>query len=133
MKPAACLLLVFCGLPAVAQAQSRDLREASSFSAITEQAARSQALFTEAAKVLTSPRCMNCHPAGDHPTQGNDMHVHAPTADRKVGSCQTCHTDRNFTLHEAATYRSIRAIRAGASLRSKWRGRANQSAISAAN
>jgi hypothetical protein len=23
-----------------------------------------------------SPRCMNCHPAGDVPLQGDDSHIH---------------------------------------------------------
>jgi len=106
MKHAAWLLLLLFSA-AVAQTPPGGLQEPSSFSAINDQAARSRALFNEAAKVITSPRCMNCHPAGDSPTQGNDMHVHAPTANRNVGTCQTCHTDRNFTLYEAASYRSI--------------------------
>ena len=41
-----------------------------SFAGIGDTAARSAALFTEAGKVLTSPRCVNCHPAGDRPLQG---------------------------------------------------------------
>ena len=32
--------------------------------------------FVEAAKVFQHARCMNCHPAGDQPTQGMDMHIH---------------------------------------------------------
>ena len=32
--------------------------------------------FMEVYKVLMSPRCMNCHPAGDIPLQGDDNHVH---------------------------------------------------------
>ena len=35
-----------------------------SFAHIGDTAARSAALFTEAGKVLTSLRCVNCHPAG---------------------------------------------------------------------
>jgi hypothetical protein len=50
---------------------------------------------------------MNCHPNGDHPSQGNDRHVHQPPVTRGVGTCQTCHTGHNFTLHEKASYRSI--------------------------
>ncbi len=33
-------------------------------------------------KVLTSPRCMNCHPAGDIPLQGDDSHLHTMGAQR---------------------------------------------------
>jgi hypothetical protein len=61
---------------------SEHLRPPSAFSGIIDRAARSRALFAEAAKVITSPRCMNCHPAGDHPAQGNDEHVHQPAATR---------------------------------------------------
>jgi hypothetical protein len=28
--------------------------------------------------VLTHPRCMRCHPKGDHPLQGTDHHEHMP-------------------------------------------------------
>ena len=84
-----------------------ELRAPSAFAGITEPQARSHALFTEAAKVIMNPRCMNCHPATDRPTQGNDMHVHSPPVARGAGPCQTCHTDRNFTLMERASYQSI--------------------------
>jgi hypothetical protein len=90
------------------------LREPSAFDSVSDQAVRSRALFTEAAKVITSPRCMNCHPAGDRPTQGNDMHLHRPPVTRGAGgvgvpgnTCGACHTDRNFTLVERSSYRSI--------------------------
>jgi hypothetical protein len=58
------------------------------------------------AKVLTHPRCMNCHPATNRLTQGNDEHPHQPLATRET-PCVTCHTDQNFTLHERASYQSI--------------------------
>ena len=90
------------------QAQdSTELRAPSAFAGITEPQARSRALFTEAAKVIINPRCMNCHLAADRPTQGNDMHAHLPPAAHGAGSCQTCHTDRNFTPMERASYQSI--------------------------
>jgi hypothetical protein len=84
-----------------------ELRSPQSFETISDQNAQSRALFSEIAKVLTSPRCMNCHPAGDRPTQGNDLHPHQPPVWRAVGACQTCHTDRNYTLMERASYKSI--------------------------
>src|SRR6476660_9677108 len=55
--------------------------------------------FGEAVKVLTHPRCMNCHPATDRVLQGNDNHPHQPVATRQT-PCVTCHTDRNFALQE---------------------------------
>ncbi len=91
------------------------LRSPEAFSSIPDRGARSRALFTEAAKVITSPRCMNCHPAGDSPHQGDDRHIHQPTALRGPSDsgvaglpCASCHTDKNFTLSVgAASYQSI--------------------------
>nr|QIO99013.1 Isoquinoline 1-oxidoreductase subunit [Bradyrhizobium symbiodeficiens] len=91
---------------------SSTLRNAGEFSSISNQADRSRALFEEIGKVLTNPRCMNCHPAGDHPLQGDDGHEHVPPIWRaETGhfevNCSGCHSGKNFSLHEAATYRSI--------------------------
>jgi hypothetical protein len=91
-----------------------DLRDAKGFSGITDKAERSKALFTEAAKVITHPRCMNCHPADDHPRQANDMHLHMPPVTRGAAglgisgnTCQACHTEANYTLQDKASYQSI--------------------------
>jgi hypothetical protein len=46
------------------------LKPVAAFSNIHDRQARSVALFTEAARVITHPRCMNCHPATRQPTQG---------------------------------------------------------------
>lgn len=91
---------------------SEPLKKPADFSSISNPAERSRAIFNEVGKVLTNPRCMNCHPAGDHPTQGDDRHEHMPPIWRaETGhfevNCSGCHRERNFTLHEAATYRSI--------------------------
>ncbi|HEY1202421.1 MAG TPA: hypothetical protein VGE79_15635, partial [Niastella sp.] len=32
--------------------------------------------FMQVYKVLMSPRCMNCHPSGDIPLNGDDNHLH---------------------------------------------------------
>ena len=66
---------------AAAQKQ-RELQSPGAFSSIADRATRSKVLFLEAAKVITDPRCMNCHPAGDHPLQGDDHHIHQPAAFR---------------------------------------------------
>jgi hypothetical protein len=74
-----------------------------SFDGIGDTAARSAALFTEAAKVLTSPRCLNCHPAGDRPLQGETHRLHQPPVERGSDGfgavtmrCATCHQSANF-------------------------------------
>ena len=92
-----------------------DLRPVASFSSISDQAERSRALFNEIAKVVTHPRCMNCHPAGEHPLQGADHHDHRPPAYRGEGgvgiaglTCSACHTEKNYTLvGTGASYKSI--------------------------
>ena len=60
------------------------------------------AAFEVVRTVLQSPRCMNCHPAGDAPLQGEDSHVHlmhvrrGPNGDGVAGlRCETCHGDAN--------------------------------------
>lgn len=116
----ACLLIlasaVATGLSRQAAAETAapatTLKTPADFSSIADPADRSRALFGEVGKVLTHPRCMNCHPAGDHPLQGNDQHQHMPPIWRaETGhfevTCSGCHQTQNVTLHEAATYRSI--------------------------
>ena len=89
-----------------------ELRPAEAFQDIRDNAARSRAIFGEIGRVLTHPRCMNCHPAGDRPLQGADHHPHMPPVWRGedghfATNCSGCHTEHNTTLHEAASYQSI--------------------------
>jgi hypothetical protein len=70
----------------------------------TDKIAASQAAFMEAYKVFMHPRCMNCHPAGDRPLQGDDSHVHTmnvqrgPKGEGKYAlKCANCHQDANLT------------------------------------
>src|ERR1700754_4648671 len=90
----------------------RTLKSPTDFTSIANPAERSRMIFNEIGKVLTHPRCMNCHPAGDHPLQGADRREHSPPAWRAEatgfpGNCHECHTDANFTLPQAASYKSI--------------------------
>ena len=66
-------------------------------------AAASRDAFLQVYKVLTSPRCQNCHPAGDAPLQGDDSHIHLQNVKRgKDGHgvygmrCDTCHQIANL-------------------------------------
>jgi hypothetical protein len=91
---------------------SQPLKTPSEFQSIADQRERSRAIFAEIGKVLTHPRCMNCHPAGEHPLQGADHHEHRPVVWRSdTGSfgtpCGECHTEQNVPLREAAQYKSI--------------------------
>jgi hypothetical protein len=105
--------LAVCLITIVAAPMSADettsLKPVSAFDRIADQRARSAALFGEAAKVITSARCLNCHPATRAVTQGNDLHPHVPfvSAGRYgVGSpalpCRSCHEATNIsTLAES--------------------------------
>jgi hypothetical protein len=94
-----------------------ELRPIASFAGIADPAERSRAIFSEVGKVVTHPRCLNCHPVGDHPLQGADHHEHKPPVPRgesNIGvaglTCQACHSEHNVTLQDVgagATYRSI--------------------------
>jgi hypothetical protein len=86
-------------------APATTLRPASSFSSIDDARARSVALFQEAAKVLQHPRCVNCHPRGDRPTQTDRMRPHEPLVVRGADghgapalACKTCHGDANYEV-----------------------------------
>lgn len=81
------------------------LKPASEFSVIADETERSAAIFTEAGNVIQHPRCVNCHPAGDRPLQGDDSHPHLPLVLRGAGGfgvvgmqCPTCHQRANVEL-----------------------------------
>jgi hypothetical protein len=63
----------------------------------------SREAFLAAYKVFMSPRCMNCHPAGDAPLQGDDSHIHSQNVQRGPDGkgkfalkCANCHQDANL-------------------------------------
>jgi hypothetical protein len=79
------------------------LKPVAAFGSIKDASQRSVALFKEAGLVIQHPRCVNCHPAGNRPLQGDDMHPHVQLVVRgedNLGStamrCFTCHRDKNF-------------------------------------
>src|SRR5258706_10489455 len=47
-----------------------------------QRAEESKTAFLEAYKVFMHPRCMNCHPSGDAPLQGDDSHIHLQNVTR---------------------------------------------------
>lgn len=61
--------------------------------------ARAAAAFVDVARVLQSPRCQNCHPAGDRPLRGDRGEPHPQAVRRRLSalgaSCATCHQDHN--------------------------------------
>jgi hypothetical protein len=88
---------------AASQTPSHTLASPESFAGITDTAARSAAMFTELGKVLTNPRCTNCHPAGDRPHQTDASRLHQPPVARgpdghgtETMRCSICHRNANF-------------------------------------
>ena len=85
-------------------ANAAKLQPVSAFAKISNKDERSVALFNEVGKVIQSPRCMNCHPATDRPTQTDKMRPHIPLVVRGEGGvgaagglvCSTCHHEANF-------------------------------------
>ena len=104
------LALVACSQPAppppappvvIAPAPPGALLAPATFDAISDRAARSRAVFAEIARVLTHPRCVNCHPTDDTPRQRDAHELHDPPVVRggvPAMTCDTCHQDRNAEL-----------------------------------
>src|SRR5271163_1612506 len=102
---AAAALLMSMTAYAVSDDPSERLASVESFASIGDTAARSAAIFTEVGKVLTHPRCLNCHPAGDRPRQGDTARLHQPPVERGADGfgfpamrCPICHQGANFGI-----------------------------------
>ena len=66
-------------------------------------AAQSRQAFLAAYAVFMHPRCMNCHPVGDQPLQGDDSHIHTQNVQRGTDGkglyalkCANCHQPENL-------------------------------------
>jgi hypothetical protein len=101
--PVAALAMSMLTGYAASQTASNTLASAESFGSIADTGARSVAIFNELGKVLTHPRCVNCHPAGDRPRQGDESRLHQPPVARGVDGhgtetmrCSICHQNANF-------------------------------------
>ena len=102
LVPLVALVIATAAADAVSD-QSDSLASPESFASIADTAARSAAIFTELGKVLTHPRCVNCHPAGDRPRQGDMARLHQPPVERGADGhglpamrCSICHQQANF-------------------------------------
>lgn len=97
--------LTYSGDAAVAAGGAGDSPGRLAVAAAGDVAAReaaSKSAFLDVYKVLMSPRCMNCHPKGDVPLQGDDGHLHTMEVTRgKDGNgvyamkCANCHLITN--------------------------------------
>jgi mono/diheme cytochrome c family protein len=99
------LLVLLAATALAASAAAAELRGPAEFDSIADEGERSRALFTEMGKVLTHPRCVNCHPAGDSPLQ-RAGEPHQPPVERGPAGfgvtamrCMTCHGAENVAFY----------------------------------
>ena len=97
------IMMVGLGLSSARPETGNTLKAATEFATIGDEKERALALFNEAGKAILNPRCVNCHPAGDRPRQGDDGRPHQPLVVRGMGGfgaigmhCTTCHGPENF-------------------------------------
>lgn len=77
---------------------SIDSKDSSIYKTQKKDSIASVEAFKKVYTVLMSPRCMNCHPSGDIPLQGDDSHIHNMLPQRGIDGkgvatmqCTTCH------------------------------------------
>lgn len=105
VRTAVVLSVIIFGIAIVATAfreKEYDPVKEIKFNKINRDSVESIAAFKSVYKVLMSPRCMNCHPAGDVPLQGDDSHLHTMAPKRGVEGkgvyamkCSNCHQETN--------------------------------------
>lgn len=73
------------------------------YTEVNKDSIESATAFMDVYRVLMSPRCMNCHPSGDIPLQGDESRLHAMLPRRgKDGKgvyamkCANCHQPANL-------------------------------------
>jgi len=78
------------------------LSDDATYNRVNTDSVESVLAFEQVYTVLISPRCMNCHPSGDRPLQGDDSHIHTMNVQRgKDGTglyalkCSNCHQPEN--------------------------------------
>jgi hypothetical protein len=97
------MLIAFVGISAFKLKENSDANADKATNVIIKDSLQSITAFGEVYKVLMSPRCMNCHPSGDVPLQGDDSHIHTMLPKRgKDGKgvsamkCSNCHQPTNI-------------------------------------
>lgn len=84
-------------------AKADELKSPSEFASLDSEKAKSRAMFEEMSQVLEHPRCVNCHPTGDEPLQGDQSRPHQPMVKRGQAGmgaagmkCNNCHGNENY-------------------------------------
>ena len=75
----------------------------STLTSAAQRTEESKKAFLKAYTVFMNPRCMNCHPDGNQPLQGDDSHIHLQNVVRGTEGkgvyamkCKNCHQDANL-------------------------------------
>jgi mono/diheme cytochrome c family protein len=88
---------------ALRQTAEKDIAQNKELSVAEKQREQeSKEAFKQAYRVFMSPRCMNCHPSGDVPLQGDESRLHSQGVKRGPDGkglfalkCKNCHQDNN--------------------------------------
>lgn len=95
-------LLIAVGVMAFAINDKPDASKADISYVVKKDSVASVKAFKQVYTVLMSARCMNCHPSGDIPLQGDDNHLHTMAPKRGVDGkgvyamkCANCHQPSN--------------------------------------
>ncbi len=97
------LFIVVCSIVMTMAFEIEEVPETEMTSnSLSENAAPANEPFDKMMAVLTHKRCVNCHPAGDRPHQGEDSHVHNFGVQRGEDNhgvaalrCESCHQQEN--------------------------------------
>ena len=99
------VLVIVCSLVAIVSSSfetRNDFTATNTHATINKDSVESVKAFMQVYKVLMSPRCLNCHPSGDVPLQGDDSHLHTMLPKRGQDGkgvysmkCSNCHQAEN--------------------------------------
>ena len=96
------LILLVLGISVGMSEKNFDNENYMTLSSLKKDSVASKEAFKKVYSVLMHPRCMNCHPSGDIPLQGDDSHLHGMSPHRgKDGKgvyamkCANCHQNEN--------------------------------------
>lgn len=96
------MLLSGIGLMSSGFMEKKDAMTHNVHGRVNKDSTESVKAFAEVYKVLMSPRCMNCHPSGNIPLQGDDSHLHTMSPNRGADGkgvyamkCANCHQPSN--------------------------------------
>jgi hypothetical protein len=102
MKKLVYLAMALFMISVISSSFSFKSAEKDSYASLPKDSVGSVKAFMSVYKVLTSSRCMNCHPAGDSPLQGDDSHIHTMNVQRGGDGrgiysmrCSNCHQSEN--------------------------------------